>query len=99
MIGRALWGCPWKLKEISCAATGKDFIFPIKKMIEYALKHLDLNLKFYGPNGVHAFKKQLPQYIKEISNASSIRRDLLKSQNYEEMKTKLEKLLFEGSLD
>ena len=93
MIGRALMGEPWKLKELKEASEGKTFTVDIKTRIKYAIKHLDLNIKFYGNAGVHKLKAQLPHYIKNIDNAATIRGDLLRSQNEEEMREKLENLL------
>jgi len=93
MIGRALWGCPWKMKEITSHALGQEFSISTKTMIEYAIKHLDLNNKFYGKNGYNAFKKQLPQYIKGLPGAATLRRELLQTQSYDDMKRMLSKLL------
>ena len=61
MIGRALWGAPWKLKEIKDSIEGVDF-YPAAGIsqttaLSYATKHLDLNIKYYGSGGFNAFKK------------------------------------------
>lgn len=92
MIGRALWGCPWKIREITDAAVGKTFSMSNKEMIEYAIKHLELNMEFYGNHGYQAFKKQLPQYTKGLPHAATLRRELLRTQSYEEMRRMLEQL-------
>jgi len=93
MIGRALFGAPWKIKQIRENAAGKEFIVDVKTEISYALKHLDLNTQFYGEHGFQLFKKQLPHYIKNFENATHLRCELLNSTSLEEMKNSLETLL------
>ena len=93
MIGRPLWGCPWKMKEIQAPIHGETFSITTKQSIEYAIKHLELNIERYGPHGINPFKKQLPHYIRGIENASTIRRDLLRILEPEIMKQELVKLM------
>lgn len=93
MIGRPLWGCPWKMEEITRQSQGEEFHVSKKMMVEYALKHLKLNLEFYGEHGSQAFKKQLPRYITGLENAATLRRELLRTQTSQEMQTMLEDLL------
>lgn len=93
MIGRALWGCPWKMKEIAKTITKQEFHMPINKILEYAIEHLNLNLEHYGTHGFNGFKKQLPQYIKGLPQAAQIRKNLLRLQTAEEMKTQLSNLI------
>ncbi len=93
MIGRALWGCPWKMHEISEAAAGRTFDMPVSDMLALALEHLKLNIAFYGPRGVHHFKKQLPQYIRGVAGAAQARARLVRYQNEHEMVAELEELL------
>ena len=92
MIGRPLWGAPWKIKEIVSELEDKEFYISNQEAVKCALKHLDLNMKFYGDKGFHAFKKHVPQYIKNIPDAARIRKELVTSQSYEELKKKLVKL-------
>ncbi len=93
MIGRALWGAPWKMHEILCQQENKEFLLTQREKIEYAIKHLELNVKFYGSHGVHALKKQLSQYLKGFENAREWRNLLLRSQNEIEMQGHLQELL------
>lgn len=93
MVGRGLWGSPWKIREIVDGLAGKKFIISKKDMIRFAIKHISMNVEFYGPSGAKMFKKQLPQYIKGLENAASIRRELLRLQGYDAMKKGLEDLL------
>jgi nifR3 family TIM-barrel protein len=93
MIGRALWGAPWKLREITDAAQGKEFVVDLKTIVAYAIKHLDLNLEFYGPKGFIMLKKQLPEYLSAMPHASAWRKKLLQSKTEAEMRTILLQLL------
>ena len=95
MIGRALWGAPWKIKKIREEGLGNKFEVTTEERLKLAIEHLELNNEFYEINGFQAFKKQLPQYIKNLENAAKAREELLRTQSFEEMKTKLEKLLKE----
>lgn len=86
MIGRALWGAPWKIKEFTMASQGQEFKPTIELALTYALKHLDLNIQFYGSGGFIPFKKQLAQYVREIPQATQWRLKLLRSQTELEMR-------------
>jgi tRNA-dihydrouridine synthase B len=86
MIGRALWGAPWKIREITDAAQGIPFSIDTATALHYALKHLELNLHCFGPRGFIPFKKQLPQYIRSIQDAADWRCKLLRSQTQDEMR-------------
>ena len=93
MIGRALWGCPWKMHEISQASLGNTFTIPVVEMIRLALAHLKLNIELYGLRGVNHFKKQLPQYIRGVEGAAQLRARLLRYQTEEEMSSELNAML------
>lgn len=93
MIGRALWGSPWKIREITDASQGKIFEFTNKLALTYAEKHLDLNIKFYGAKGFIPFKKQLGQYIRFVPQAAEWRKKLLRSKTEFEMRTHLSQLI------
>lgn len=93
MIGRALWGCPWKMHEIMEEAAGRTFTIPIAEMVRIARIHLDLNIALYGPRGVNPFKKQLPQYIRGVDGASQLRSHLVRLQTAEEMAAALDNIL------
>ena len=92
MIGRPLWGVPWKMKEIIFELEGEKFCVSSEEAIKCAIEHLDLNMEFYGDRGFSAFKKHAPQYIKNIPDAARIRKELVTSQGYEEMRERLVKL-------
>jgi tRNA-dihydrouridine synthase B len=97
MIGRALWGAPWKIKEITAAAAGESFTVDTATMLQYAQKHLALNVATFGPRGFIPFKKQLPLYIRSINDASTWRSKLLRSQSAEEMQQLLATVMAENS--
>lgn len=93
MIGRALWGCPWKMREIYEVIKGNSFEVSVSDMLLLALEHLKLNVAFYGPRGVNHFKKQIPQYIRGVAGAAQARARLVRYQTKEEMVTELHDLL------
>ncbi len=93
MIGRALWGCPWKMRVITDAAKGETFTLTLPETINLARRHLQLSLDHYGPNGFQPFKKHLPVYIKGVDNASEIRHKLVHSKSAEYMFEVLDGLL------
>lgn len=93
MIGRALWGAPWKMHEIMEEAAGRRFTLSIQDMVRLARRHLDLNIELYGLHGVNPFKKQLPQYIKGVEGASQIRSFLVRLQTAQEMAAALDNLI------
>lgn len=96
MIGRALWGAPWKMREMTEEAQGKSFEFTTDLALRCALKHLDNNIQFYGPKGFIPFKKQLPQYVRFVVAASEWRQKLLRSQTESEMRELLIQLIKEN---
>lgn len=96
MVGRALWGSPWKLKEITEAAAGNAFTIDRTAIFACLIKHLDLNCEFYGQHGYAHFKKHLAHYIKAFPNASQWRTTLLRTQSEEEMRMQFAALLKEA---
>lgn len=92
MIGRALWGCPWKMHEILQEARGEKFTIALPDMLALALEHLKLNVKLYGLRGVQAFKKQLPQYIRGVVGAAQLRQRMVRYNDEAEMTAELEAL-------
>lgn len=100
MIGRALWGAPWKLKELSDASQNITFTPSHNLALDCARKHIALNTVHYGAHGFVHVKKQLAQYIKSIPNAAQWRLYLLRSQTEQEMLehiTTIEKTLMAGT--
>ena len=77
LIGRGIWGKPWKLKELKEHAAGNDYRIDTPMIIECALKHFDYMLEYYGPHGLYAFRKHLPFYVRGIPQAAELRVKLM----------------------
>ena len=77
LIGRGMWSKPWKLKELQEHSQGRPFVVGNDVILECALKHLDGMLEYYGPLGLHVFRKHLPFYIKGKVSASQLRKELV----------------------
>ena len=92
MVGRALWGAPWKLYEIALEGRNEKFTISTKEILKLAIEHLDLNIEFYGPGGVQSFKAHLAKYVSGLPDATTLRRNLLRINTHQEMKKALEKI-------
>lgn len=92
LIGRGIWGKPWKLKEMELHSQGKDFQLSHKEIIGYALKHLAYMIDYYGPHGVYCFRKHLPFYLRGFDDASALRQYLVSLTSAESVRLELEKL-------
>lgn len=92
MIGRALWGCPWKMREIIAQARGEAFQVEQKEIISLARAHLAANVACYGPGGAHHFKKQLPQYIRFVPGAAQLRAQMLRLGSFAELDAALKNI-------
>lgn len=98
MIGRALWGAPWKMKEFTEAALENEFKPSMELALTYAIKHLNLNIQFYGPNGFIPFKKQVSLYVREIPQAAQWRLRLLRSKTEAEMRSVFDEIYKEQNM-
>lgn len=92
LIGRGIWARPWKLHEMREHSQGRSFSLDIKVVAQYAIKHLDGMLAYYGPRGLFAFRKHLPFYLRGIERASELRERLVRSERAEEIKDVLQSL-------
>ena len=77
LIGRGIWGRPWKLKEMHEHSLGRPFVISRKEMLGCALDHLQRMIVYYGPKGLFAFRKHVPFYIAGMQGASDIRTRLV----------------------
>lgn len=94
MIGRALYGAPWKIQQIYEEVRNNKFYISEKEKVQYALEHLRLNSEHYGKGiGFKLLKQHLPLYIKNIDGASKLRLKLVLAKNEEEMKIILTDLI------
>jgi len=96
MIGRALWGAPWKIHELSQASKGEPFTITITQALQAALKHMDLNREFYNEYGFVLLKKHIPFYIHNVPNASTWRNNLLHTTTEHQMRAMLKQLIVES---
>lgn len=86
LIGRGIWGKPWKLKELREHSVGNSYQVTPIQILEYALKHLDFMLAYYGPHGLFVFRKHVPFYIRGLSDASVLRQKLVTSTSIDEVR-------------
>lgn len=94
MIGRALYGAPWKIQQIYEEVQGNKFDISEKEKISCALEHLRLNSAHYGKGvGFKLLKQHLPLYVKSIDGASKLRLKLVLAQNEDEMRVVLTDLI------
>jgi tRNA-dihydrouridine synthase B len=86
LIGRGMWGRPWKLKEMSEHAQSNTYTIDKKLVGRYALKQLEYMLEHYGNHGLYMYRKHLPFYIKGEPCAATTRARLVVSTNAAEVK-------------
>lgn len=96
LIGRGIWGKPWKLLELEKHAQGEQFDVDLELIMRYAIKHLDLMLDYYGEAGLYNFRKHLPFYLKGFSEALNLRRKLVVENSANAVKNNL-KIILEQS--
>lgn len=92
MIGRASNGNPWIFEEIieflECNnIVEKPSVDNVKKMI---LRHLEMLVEYKGEyTAIREMRKQIAWYIKGMPNATSIREQINKIEDLEELKNKI----------
>jgi tRNA-dihydrouridine synthase B len=86
LIGRGIWARPWKLYEMQQHALGNSYAVQKTEMLRYALKHLDYLVDYYGIHGLYIFRKHLPFYIRGLSDASSMRQELIVAESVEQVR-------------
>jgi tRNA-dihydrouridine synthase B len=77
LIGRGIWGKPWKLLELEKHAAQEEFSVSLETIMHFAIKHLDLMLEYYGDAGLYNFRKHLPFYLKGFNEALNLRKKLV----------------------
>ena len=85
LIARGMWSRPWKLKELEELSLGNAFVVTESMVLQAALDHLAATVAYYGPQGVHIFRKHLPFYIKGKPSASALRQRLVVAQTEQEL--------------
>jgi tRNA-dihydrouridine synthase B len=86
LIGRGIWGRPWKLQEMREHAAGRPFVVDKSILLTCGLKHLEYLLQFYGPKGLFIFRKHLPFYIAGMADAAQVRKQLVVSTSVDEVR-------------
>lgn len=90
LIGRGIWGRPWKLLELEQHAAGLEFSVSTKSVLKIALQHLNLMLEYYGKQGLYNFRKHLPFYLKGFTEAMQLRKKLMIENSAEVVKDNLQ---------
>lgn len=92
MIGRACIGYPFIFQRAKVMMEqGFDPGEPdIRLKIDTCLEHLKLTVEHRGDHGLLVFRKHYSGYLKGYYNASAVRRDLMESTTYDQVRTLLE---------
>ena len=84
MIGRGTLGNPWIFKEIIENKKHEKTCEEVKNMI---LKHLEMLVNYKGEyTAVREMRKHIAWYIKGVSNATEIRRNINQIEDFEILK-------------
>lgn len=86
LIGRGIWGKPWKLQELRAHSQGQPYQLTPEQVIHYAIRHFDNMVAYYGPHGLFNFRKHVPFYIRGLPDASLVRQKLVTSTSVEQIK-------------
>ncbi len=81
LIGRAMIGKPWKLKELKELSQGRSFKVDHVLVSACALKHFDYIIAHYGSHGAHIFKKHLSSYLKALDIGPEERNEIMMEQS------------------
>ncbi|MBU1152110.1 tRNA dihydrouridine synthase DusB [Patescibacteria group bacterium] len=95
MVGRATFGNPWLMAEISAKLTKQKHNSPqsIKDRLPIIKEHFRLSLKTKGEKyGILEMRKHLGSYIKGIEGASAIRQRIMQSEDSQEILSILEEI-------
>jgi len=93
LIGRGIWGKPWKLLELEKHANGQEFTVSLETVMHFAIRHLDLMLDYYGDAGLYNFRKHLPFYLKGFEQALNLRKKLVVENSANAVKNNLVMIL------
>lgn len=93
LIGRGIWSRPWKLLELREHSQGRSYEVSAQMVAQYALKHFDAMLAYYGSHGLYMFRKHVPFYLRGIAQAAQIRKKIMTYTNCESIKEALQQLL------
>jgi len=96
LIGRGMWSKPWKLKELHEHSLGNSYNINKKIILNCALTHLDNMIKFYGKDGVFAFRKHVPFYVKGMEYSCKLKNLVFSTTSVEEIKSGFRTFLESG---
>lgn len=93
MIGRALWGVPWKIREIVAESQGETFKVDHAEAIDFLNTHFQLNQQYYPARaGYKLFKKQLSRNLFGIPNHTDWRSKIVMSETAAQMQQHIQQL-------
>jgi tRNA-dihydrouridine synthase B len=95
MIGRGSNGNPWVFREVINFLKNNEVITKpgLEEKLNIILKHLDMSIKFKGEyTAVREMRKHLAWYLKGIQNASTIKNNINKIEDIDELKKLLVKV-------
>ncbi len=87
MIGRAALGNPWIFEEITAYLNGTTFkSVNMEKLINTCKRHIDLLINNKSEHvAINLSKKHLGYYLKGFSNAGYFRKEIMKSENIDQI--------------
>lgn len=93
-VGRGAMGNPWIFSEINSLYTGEKFNFPsVDEKIKVMKLHIEKLCEYKGKHrGITEARKHLSCYVKDIKNASEIRRKIFSSKSKPELLTIIENI-------
>jgi len=86
LIGRGIWGRPWKLAELKAHAAGQEYHVDLPMVLQCAIKHFDYMMAYYGEHGMYCFRKHLPFYLRGFPESGVLRKRLMVTQSSQEVK-------------
>ncbi len=89
LIGRGMFGQPWKLAELQALSEGKEYNISLEQQLEVAIQHLHFVVDYYGQDGLYAFRKHLASYVSGFENASRVRERLIRLDSKEVLEKEL----------
>lgn len=94
-IGRGAMGNPWIFSEINSLYTGEKFNSPsVDEKIKIMKLHIEKLCEYKGEHrGITEARKHLSCYVKDIKNASEIRRNIFSSKSKPELLDIIENIL------
>ncbi len=99
MIGRGAIINPWIFKQAKhYLATGELLSPPtLKEKIELCIEHIQLSVKMqYYAKGIMPFRKHFAGYLKGLPNVASLRADVMRIENLEELVARLNRFVDEN---